>query len=260
MIHRQTQILEIITKENKVEVVKLSELLGVSQVTIRKDLDALSEMGLVRREHGYAIISSTDDINNRLAYHYEIKRELAKLAAGMVSDGETVMIESGSCCALLAAELVETKKNITIITNSAFIAGYIRKSPYAKIILLGGEYQNESQVMVGPMVNGVLQNFTVDKLFVGTDGFTESIGFTGNDFARAETVRNMATRANKVIVITESHKFSQQGVVSLIPLSKVTAVVTDKNLSPERKQFLERQKIEVQIPLATSTSKSDQSQ
>jgi len=87
------------------------------------------------------------------------------------------MIESGSCCALLASELVSAKQNVTIITNSAFIADYIRKSPYAKIILLGGEHQNESQVMVGPIVRSCVQNFMVDKLFIGTDGVSKKSGW-----------------------------------------------------------------------------------
>ena len=238
MINRQSQILEIVTRENKIEVVRLAEILGFSQVTIRTDLDIMEEKGLIKREHGYAIISSSDDINNRLAYHYERKQELARFAARQISDGETVMIESGSCCALLAAELVTTKQNITIITNSAFIAGYIRKNPYAKIILLGGEYQNESQVMVGPIVSHCVKNFTVDKLFIGTDGFNEKTGFTGNDFARADTVQNMAMQASHVCVITESHKFSQQGVVSLMPLSEISMVITDSLIPEDKKTFL----------------------
>lgn len=251
MVNRQTQILEIVTRENKIEVVKLSEILGVSQVTVRKDLDLLEDKGLVKREHGYAILRSTDDINNRLAYHYEIKQSLAKHAASQVQDGETVMIESGSCCALLAAELMTTRHHVTLITNSAFIAGYIRKAPYAKVILLGGEYQNESQVMVGPIVNHCVQNFTVDKFFIGADGFRGTAGFTGNDFARADTVRSMAKQANKVYVITESGKFSKQGVVSLMPLDEINAVITDRWIPEEQKNFLENRHIDVQIVTET---------
>ena len=106
---------------------------------------------MIVREHGFATLNSSDDINNRLAYHYDIKQRIAKLAVESIEDGETVMIESGSCCALVALEIAQTKKDVTIITNSAFIADYIRKVAKIRIILLGGEYQNESQVMVGPI-------------------------------------------------------------------------------------------------------------
>lgn len=138
MTNRQTKILEIVTEHNRIEVAKLAQLLQVSQVTTRKDLDQLEAKGLIKREHGYALLCSNDDINNRLAYHYELKRRIAQAAASLVRDGETVMIESGSCCALLADELCTRKRDVTIVTNSAFIAGYVRRLPTAKIILLGG--------------------------------------------------------------------------------------------------------------------------
>ena len=152
MNKRQTKILELLTQNKKVEVTKLSELLGVSQVTIRKDLDALSESGMLIREHGYATLNKSDDMNIRLAYHYEQKQKVAKKAVESIQHGETIMIESGSCCALVALEIAKTKKDVTLITNSAFIADYIRKHTAIKIILLGGEYQHESQVMVGPIL------------------------------------------------------------------------------------------------------------
>lgn len=95
MTDRQTKILEIVTQQKKVEVAALSELLGVSQVTIRKDLDALESMELLVREHGYAAAKNMSDIGNRLAVRYDVKQKLAQAAAELVSDGETVMIESG---------------------------------------------------------------------------------------------------------------------------------------------------------------------
>ena len=141
---RTSQILALLVQEKKIEVkIEVSELsahLGVSQVTVRKDLDAMEAQGLITREHGFAVLSSTDDIKGRLAYHYEEKKKIALRAAELVKDGDTIMIESGSCCALLAATLAELRTGITIITNSAFIADYIRRSSDFQIILLGGIY------------------------------------------------------------------------------------------------------------------------
>lgn len=245
MLDRHTKILELLTENKKIEVTKLSELLNVSQVTIRKDLIQLENKGLIIREHGFATLNSSDDINNRLAYHYDIKRRIAKVATESVMDGETIMIESGSCCALLALEIARTKKDITIITNSAFIAEYIRKESNTRIILLGGEYQNESQVMVGPITRKCVEYFFVDKLFIGTDGFSESSGFTGKDYMRSETVRDMAKQANHVIIVTESTKFSQKGVVNLIATDEISSVVTDVNIPKEYEEYLSSQNIEV---------------
>ena len=114
MLARHTKILELITENKKMEVTKLSQLLSVSQVTIRKDLIQLENSGLIVREHGFATLNSSDDINNRLAYHYDIKQRIAKLAVESIEDGETVMIESGSCCALVALEIAQTLSLIHI--------------------------------------------------------------------------------------------------------------------------------------------------
>lgn len=243
MSERHTKILELLTENDKVEVTKLSELLQVSQVTIRKDLDLLEQKGLIIRAHGFATLNSSDDINNRLAYHYDLKQKIAKLACESVENGETVMIESGSCCALLALEIAQTRKDVTLITNSAFIADYVRKMPTIRIILLGGEYQKESQVMVGPMTRKCAETFFVDKFFIGTDGFSEASGFTGNDYMRSETVRDMARQAAHVIVVTESSKFQQVGLVNLLPTQDVYCVVTDGMIPQESEEYLQSQNV-----------------
>jgi DeoR/GlpR family transcriptional regulator of sugar metabolism len=242
---RQKEMLEIITRENSVEVARLAEMMGVSKVTLRKDLDRLEEKGIVRHEKGQVFPGSSDDINNRLTYHYGAKRKIAQAACTLVRDGEAVMIESGSCCAILAEELTLNKRDVRIITNSAFIAAYIRKLPQAKIVLLGGDYQNESQVMVGPIARQCARGFTVDKLFIGTDGFSENSGFTGNDHLRSETVRDMAKQAARVVILTESEKFSKQGLVPLLPFSSISRVITDSAIPPEKERFLTEQGITV---------------
>lgn len=164
MTQRLCQILELLTDTNRMEVSLLAEKLGVSQVTVRKDLDGLERWGIVVREHGFAVLRSTDDINGRIAWHYETKKQIAVKAAEWIHDGDTIMIESGSCCALLADTLTEARKDLTIITNSAFIADYIRRKSGFQVILLGGIYQQDSQVLVGPMVRQCVENFCVDLL------------------------------------------------------------------------------------------------
>ncbi|MEE0248347.1 DeoR/GlpR family DNA-binding transcription regulator [Peptacetobacter hiranonis] len=245
MNKRQSQILDLLTQNKKLKVTELSDVLNVSQVTIRKDLSALEESGIIVREHGYAKLNESDDINNRLAYHYDIKQKIAEKAVESIEDGETVMIESGSCCALVALEIAKTKKDVTLITNSAFIADYIRKTGNVRIILLGGEYQEESQVMVGPITRKCAEGFFVDKLFVGTDGFTRETGFTGNDYMRSEAVKDMAKQASNVIVVTDSVKFQQKGVVSLLDTKKVSYVYTDSNIPEDAEEYLVENNIKV---------------
>ncbi len=247
MINRHAKLLELVNASGRIEVTLLSEKLEVSQVTIRKDLVLLEEKGLLKREHGFAAMISSDDISNRLAFNYDVKHKIAVLAANIVENGETVMIESGSCCALLAQELATNKRDVTIITNSAFIASYIRECPHGKVVLLGGDYQTESQVVVGPITRKCIESFYVDKLFVGTDGFTEKSGFTGKNHMRTETARAMAENANKIIVLTESRKFSKQGVVAQFKTKEVTMLVSDNKMPEDVKTLLLENNVDVQI-------------
>ncbi len=242
---REEEIISIVSQKKKIEVNELSELLQVSKVTIRKDLDKLEARGLLHRQHGYALLNNTDDINFRLAQNYDLKRKIALEASKIVSDGDVVMIESGSTCALLAEELAFNRNDITIITNSCFIASYIRKAESVKVILIGGEYQKDSQVNVGPLVKQVISEFFVDKLFVGIDGFDKKRGFTGSDITRCDTTRTLATAANQTIVLTDASKFSQNGVVSEFGFNEISQVFTDSGIAEETKAFLAQQEINV---------------
>lgn len=247
MAKRDSFILDILTSERKVEVAELSRRLGVSEVTVRKDLDALQAKGLVVREHGFATLANPNDVGGRLAYHYDQKRLIARTAAELVPDGSTVMIESGSCCALLARELADTRDGVTIVTNSAFIAAYVRDSMRVTCTLLGGSYQRDSQVMVGPLVRTCAAEFYVDRLFIGTDGWIEGVGPTNADQMRADAVRSMAESASEVVVLTESEKFGQRGAVPMRLPGKRLSVITDASISDDWRESLARDGIDVLV-------------
>ncbi len=247
MTERQSKLIKLVNLYQKIEVSKLAELLEVSQVTIRKDLDRLEEDGLLSREHGYALIKNANDINTRLTINYDIKLKIATKAAEMVSNGETVMLESGSTCALLAEQLAKLKKDITIITNSAYIAIRIRELPIRKVILLGGDYQKEYQGMVGPLVRKCAKEFYVDKFFVGTDGFIPETGFTCDDLMRVETMNYMAESANRTIILADSSKFSQKGVVIQSAFDAIDTICTDSAVPEDILSILYKNKIHVEI-------------
>ena len=244
---REKEILNLLVERRRIEVTELSELLGVSQVTIRKDLDQLEKMHMIKRIHGFAQLSSEDDINSRLAWHYEEKTKIAERAAELISDGDTVMIENGSCCALAALTIAKTKKNVTIVTNSAFIAGYIRNEPNVQVVLLGGIYQKESQCLVGPMIRDNAMNYNVKYCLIGTDGWNERIGFTNKDQMRAQAVRDMSASAEQVVVLTDSEKFNAAGTVPLNLSGCQVSVLTDADISEDVRTGLAEQNIAIII-------------
>lgn len=242
---RQNQILEFITQNEKAEVTSLSRQLHVSQVTIRKDLNDLEEKELIQRKHGIAVRNNPDNITGRLAYHYEEKKKIALQASELVHDGETIFIESGSCCALLASILAQKKKNLTIVTNSAFIADYIRSSFQGTLLLLGGIYQPSSQCVVGPTIPEMIRNYYVHSFFIGTDGYTEKTGFTNKDALRAQAVKDMSSSCDHICVLTESEKIGRPGSIPMHVEDKVSTLITDSHLSQEAEKKLLAQYIQV---------------
>jgi DeoR/GlpR family transcriptional regulator of sugar metabolism len=245
MTNRHYKILEELTGRQKIEVSALADMLGVSQVTIRKDLDCLEDRGLVYRMHGYACIDQSDDESKCLALNYDLKKRIVRLAAETVRDRETVMLESGALCALLAEDLVSCKKDVTIVTNSVFIANHIRHISNGKIILLGGYFLKDSQVNVGLMTSRCGENFFPDKLFIQVDGFSENSGFTGRDQLRVETVVNLSEQAKNIIVLTESEKFNNPGVVSLMRTENVSSVYTDDGIPHGIEAFLQERDVKI---------------
>lgn len=235
MKDRNVRILDVLAAQKSVKISLLAELLDVSQVTLRKDLDDLEKRSMIRRTHGYA---SLDDTGKTMALCYSIKKRIAKAAAQIVEEGETLLIESGSCCTLFAEELAVTRKNVTIVTNSVFIANYLDKQQNIKIILLGGYYLPESQVVVGSMTTRFADFFFAEKFFIGTNGFIPGYGFTGKDYLRVETTVELAKRVKNVFVLTESTKFHRRGSYNLIQFDRLTGVFTDESIPKEAETAL----------------------
>jgi len=243
MNERRIQILKDISSNEKITVAELAIRYNVSQVTIRSDLRALQGHGLIRRVHGGA---SSEQISNRLHSNYDVKSRIAEKAAQMVDPGETIMIESGSTNALLARKIGEVQ-DVTIVTNSYFIANYVRDLPRVKVIALGGDFQPDSEVCVGPLTRQSLQSFYVDKLFIGSDGYSEESGFTCVNLQRAEVVNAMARCARKKIILTDSSKFFNRGVARQLPLSEVSMVITDDGIPEQARQALARHRVELVV-------------
>ncbi len=231
MLQRHLKIIELLETNERLDVTTLANRFNISPSTIRKDLEYLESQGLLKRQHGYASRVSSDNITYRMAFNYEAKQAIALAASQLVCDGETIMIESGSTCALFASLVAEKKKDLTIITNSTFIARYISTSN-TSVILLGGDYHSDAEVLVGPFVKLCVSQIYVDKFFVGLSGFSPSRGFLNSNISRAEAVQSMAESASKTYVLADNTKFSQLSTIALFP-SKLPAAVISNDPIPE---------------------------
>lgn len=226
---RQNRILEILGRDNRTSVNELSGQLKVSSVTIRQDLTFLEAEGLLKRVHGGAVLKDGDDLDNRLAKNYEKKLSIAKKLASMVSEGENILIESGSANVLLARELVKIKK-VTIMTTNVHIARQFRKNTEANVVILGGIYQHDSETLVGKITKACIDQLNIQKAFIGIDGYTTEDGFTLRDMFRAEISTHIIQKAKDVFVVSDSSKFGCTGLTNICQLTDIQHIATNSDL------------------------------
>lgn len=245
MNSRQQTILQMVIDKGRVSVTELAKTTGVSEVTIRQDLNTLEKQSYLRRTHGYAVPLESDDVETRMLNNFALKRKLAEFAASTVEPGETIFIENGSSNALLARTLAE-QKDITIITVSSYIAHLLKETP-CEVILLGGIYQKKSESMVGPLTRQYIAQVHFSKAFIGIDGWQPETGFTGRDMMRADVVNAVLEKGCEAIILTDSSKF---GAVHPYPLGQnnpFNRVITDDRLNPVTQRELEQAGVHVDI-------------
>lgn len=242
---RHLKILDMLSKNKRLQVTDLSEKLGVSLVTVRKDLTELENKKLLLRYQGYVELNTNTPVNRRMLSHYEKKTMIAKEAVKLINDGDAVFIESGSSCIILAEELKASGKKVTIITNSTFMADFISPCTNIRLILLGGEYQPDSMAVVGAVTKNCLKSFHARYFFSGTDGYFPGSGFTGDNPERVEILRMMAEQSEKTVVITESEKFLRAGTMTVFSLKETDIVITDNQITPDTQKELESNNIKV---------------
>lgn len=226
-------------------VTDLAKTTGVSEVTIRQDLNLLEKRSYLRRAHGYAVALNSDDVETRMMNNYSLKRDLAQYAASLVKESETVFIENGSSNALLARTLAEQKR-VTLITVSSYIA-HLLKDTDCEVILLGGIYQKKSESMVGPLTRMFIGQVHFSKAFIGIDGFLPDTGFTGRDMMRSDVVNAVLEKGCEAIVLTYSSKFGVIHPHTLAPMTRFSRVITDSGITDDTLRQLRSNDIQVDV-------------
>lgn len=242
---RHQNIIQLVSERGSVSVSELSQITGVSEVTVRQDLNVLEKGGFLRRVHGSAVAPESDDVGARMRTRYAVKKRLAEHAASLVNAGEAVFIEGGSTNALLARELSE-RRDITIITVSHYIAGLLRETG-GEVIILGGLYQKSSESVVGPLTRLCIQHLNFHKVFIGIDGWDALTGFTGRNMLRCDVVNALMAKSTHTIALTDSSKFGQIHPYPLAPEHPFSHVITDTDLPDTCKEILQAQGLRLDI-------------
>jgi DeoR family galactitol utilization operon repressor len=229
---RERAIINSLLEKGSVTVADLSRDLAVSEVTIRSDLNSLEKRGLLSRVHGGAVPALHPHILERQNLMLEEKQSIARAAAGLVRNGDTIMIEAGTTLALVCRYL-GAKRDIHVITNSALAFNGAKNNLALKITLCGGEFRSSTESFVGPIAVETIRRFNVKIAFIGTDGFSARNGITTHLLEGGEIIKVMREQARQTILLTDSTKYGRAGPVTIMPLSGADGIITDSRISGE---------------------------
>lgn len=247
---RQKKILEYIKEKPSVSVAELSEIFGVSTVTIRKDLNDLSEKGEVERTHGGAMSlnkSSYEEIEAaKEMTNIESKREIARKALRLIKEGSTIILDAGSTAQELAQLLVEEKvKGVTVITYALNIAYTLRHCRDYNVVILGGQFRHGMMTFVGPYTNKMLKELHADICFIGINGYTMEEGLTTPNPYEAEVKRNIILRSKKCVLLADSQKYGKICMAKVGDVDEIDILVTDDALSEVARRELEERGVRI---------------
>ncbi|MBS3734146.1 MAG: DeoR/GlpR transcriptional regulator [Phycisphaerae bacterium] len=249
---RREAILAHVQERGHATVRALAEECGVSAATIRRDLRALAEEGLLEVTHGGARIRRSTDYSfySKNLRNPEAKETIARLAAGCVADGDQVFLGSGTTSYRLGARL-KGRRDVSVIVNSVRVAGEL-DAPGVSVLMLGGQYRCGRMDMVGPLALTAMEQFRGYIAFVGTDGLGRDFGVTASDVESAHLYRQAVKNARESIVIADSSKFAAPSLYRIVEWDAISRVVTDQEPDAQWREIFQRHDIEVICPETVS--------
>jgi DeoR family transcriptional regulator of aga operon len=248
-VTRRKEILQMLSEKGEVFVEMLSGKFGVSEVTIRNDLDQLEQKNMLIRARGGAIKLETGvAIDQRLAdknrINFQEKSRIGKRASQLVGEANTIIIDSGSTTAEMVRNLPDLQ-DLTVITNAMNIANQLVTRPNINVIIPGGYLRKNSLSLVGPQAEKSLRNFNVDKAFLGVDGFDTKNGIYTPNVEEARLNEIMIEISKEVILLADSSKFSKRSFAFICSINEIDKVITDSGIKPDDKKRLQDAGVEV---------------
>lgn len=245
---RHQFILQKLKTSGYVNVAELSEELGVSTVTIRKDLKFLEAKNLLFRTHGSATPQdpyvSDRHVNEKEKLFVEEKLRIASFAASLISEGESIILASGTSVNELGRQ-IRNIQGLTVICSSLIAARELALGGAAEVLQLGGMLRHSSTSVVGPFAEKMLEGFTCNKLFLGVDGIDTEFGLTTTNALEASLNQQMINSSQKIIVLTDHSKFGRRGFSKICGLDQVDMIITDKEVPDALVELLEEKGVEV---------------
>ena len=255
---RKAQLAAYVADTGQVTVGELAERFGVSIDTVRRDLDQLSADGVLVRTYGGAVslstISRTDRaVHQRLSLQEQEKEKIAAVAATLVQDGSTIMINGGTTTLALAREL-RRHRDLTVATNNLLVPGALAPTAVRDIYFFGGAVRSLTLATVGPVSfranSGTELDISCDLAFIGVGAVSPDAGFTTSNLAEAAMMQEMISRAARVAILADSSKFGRRLFAQVSELGAADYLITDTMPPPDLGDALAASEVEVITPAA----------
>lgn len=230
LLTRHEEILKILSNRGKLSVQEFTSRLGVSEVTIRKDLSILEEMGFLIRTRGGATLVADKNLIRpytvRRKEHLDAKRAIARKALDFIREGDTVYLDSGSTAVSLAAEFRDM--SLRVVTNSVDIVLALADSPGVAAYCIGGNYRKDAGSFIGPIALESLKNFQIDTCFMGATGFSSEGLFSSQNILESEVKKQAMRASRRRIMLVDSSKYGISAFSVFARPEDVNILITDK--------------------------------
>lgn len=238
---RLNVVLELVSERGNVSIAEVSEALGVSTATVRRDLNTLAEQRLVTRTHGGASALGSGyelPLQYKIARQAEAKVAIARAVADLIAPGESVGLNGGTTTSEVARMLGRSERlqvnadvpGVTIVTNALNIAYEMSVREHVKIVVTGGVPRRQSYELVGPLVGASLRDFSIDTAVLGVDGLSAAFGATTLHEGEAEASREIASVARRLVIAADATKLGRSTFARICPLARVDILVTDQDV------------------------------
>jgi len=238
IVERQQRLLDMLRDKRSAELDDLAEALGVSSSTVRRDLDALAQRGLVERTHGGAVFRDTPGppeprqptLFARMTERIAEKQAIGRAAASLVQPHMTVLLDGGSTVIYAARQI--TARPIQVVTNSLMIAMDFADDERVELILVGGNLYPRTGVTLGAIATGTLADLHADLFLFSLAGIYDNAGYNLN-LEMAQVEQAMMRQAAESVLLMDSTKFGRKSLVRACGLDQVARVITDNGIAPE---------------------------
>ena len=238
---RWNQLLDLLPGDGQLTVADAAQALGVSQATVRRDMDQLARQQLVTRTRGGMIaghVSYDLPLRYKTARHAPEKQRIGRAAAALVAAGAAVALNGGTTTSEVARalatrpDLQDGSPAVTVVTNAMNIANELAVRQHVKIVVTGGVARSQSYELIGPFATLVLEQLALDWAILGVNGLDPVAGATAHHEGEASINHLMATRAAQVMIVTDSSKLGQRAFARVCALDEIDVIVTDQDAAP----------------------------